>query len=70
MYKIKTYGRSKALTVLTTKSMNFWNVMTFTLIEVNQHFRGMYCLHPQGKRESHTSKHSEPFMEESGMNIG
>jgi hypothetical protein len=51
--------RSKVLTLVTTKNIIFQNVMTCALIEVNQHFRRMYCLHPQGKCETHASKQSE-----------
>jgi hypothetical protein len=62
--------RYKVLTAVTTKITIFWNVTTCNLTEVHHHFRGMYCLHHQDKRESQSSKQSEPCIEETGMDTG
>jgi hypothetical protein len=35
---------------LKMKSTVFWNVMPYSLVVVNQHFGGMYCLYLQGYR--------------------
>jgi hypothetical protein len=39
---------------MTMKSTIFSNVMLYSVVEVQQHFRGTYCLSHQGKRLSIT----------------
>jgi hypothetical protein len=48
LWKIHTEGRiympCEFLTVVSMKMILFWNVALCSLIEIDQHFRGIYCL--------------------------
>jgi hypothetical protein len=44
-----------------TKMTAFWDVATYSLVEVDQHFRGTYCLCHQSDETVRTSKTSDYF---------
>jgi hypothetical protein len=37
--------RFQVITVVSVKMTAFWDVALCSLVEVDQHFRGVYCLH-------------------------
>jgi hypothetical protein len=44
------------LTAVTLKSIMLWDVTPYSLVEVCQNFREMYCLHLQGSIVSQVGK--------------
>jgi hypothetical protein len=38
----------QVFTAVSMKMTVFWGVVPFSLVEIDQHFRGAYCLHDQG----------------------
>jgi hypothetical protein len=45
--KLYIYVRFKVLTVVSMKMRAFWVIAPYSLVGVDQRFRGMYCLHHQ-----------------------
>jgi hypothetical protein len=50
------YVRFEAVTAVTMKSVIFWDVTPYSLVEAYRHFRGKYCIHIQDKRLSTANK--------------
>jgi hypothetical protein len=41
--------RLQVFTVASMKMTAFWDIGPYSLVEVDLHFRGAYCLHHEGK---------------------
>jgi hypothetical protein len=52
------------------KMTDFCGVVLFSLIEVDQHFRGMYCLHHQGDVGRYDVCCKEYFVKVRGLCLG
>jgi hypothetical protein len=63
------YFRLKILTVVTIKSIIFWDMTTHTLVEIQLYFRRMYGLHLQGQRIKSSKQQQMSFQSDLSTNL-
>jgi hypothetical protein len=63
--------RFQVLTMVSMKMIAFWDIAPRSLIVVDRHFRGAYCLHHQGDewRQDAPLKHQKYYNETTRCNI-